>query len=141
MRFIASLLLLFAASAAMAMMPPGPPPWSCSVMAACNAADTCIYLNALPMQFKLTQIKGDTYHLEGYDGYERAALELPSLEDAKQFAETYSSIEPTPFILIRNNRISDTHSFWLQTISRRGNGQRFITKEKMLVACDSVRNR
>lgn len=139
MRFSATLMLLFPASAAMAVVPAGPPPWSCSVEAVCNAADTCIYLHALPMRFKLSQIEGNTYHLEGFDGFERAALELPSLEDAKQFAESYRSVEPTPFILIPNNRMSDTNSFWLQTIFQRGNGQRFIAEEKMLVSCGSIR--
>lgn len=139
MRFIASILFLFPASAAMAVVPAGPPPWSCSVDAACNAADMCISLNALPMRFKLSQIEGNTYHLEGYEGFKRAALELPSLEDAKRFAEGYRSVERIPFILIPNNRISDTNSFWLQTILQRGNGQRFIAEEKMLVSCDSIR--
>jgi len=93
------------------------------------------------MKFTLTQIEGDAskYRLEGYDGYEQIALELPSHEEAKHFAETYSSVESPPFILIPNNTISDTNSFWLQTISRRGNGQRILTEEKMLVACGSIR--
>jgi hypothetical protein len=139
MRFIASLVFLFPASAAMAVGPAGPPPWSCSVMAACNAADTCISLHGLPMRFKLSQIEGNTYHLEGYEGFKRAALEFPSLEDATRFAEGYRSVASTPFILIPNNLISDTNSFWLQTIWQRGNGQRFIAEEKMLVSCNSIR--
>ncbi|KQV32576.1 hypothetical protein ASC97_03130 [Rhizobium sp. Root1203] len=95
------------------------------------------------MKFKLTQIEGDAkkYHLGGYDGYERTALELPSSEDAKHFAETYSAVEPPPFILIRNDMISDAHGFWLQSMSQRGNGQRILTEEKMLVACNSIRKR
>jgi hypothetical protein len=95
------------------------------------------------MRFKLNQIEGDAkkYHLEGYDGYERAALELPSLEAAAHFAKTYSSAEPTPFILIRNDRIADAHGFWLHTISQLGSGQRILTDEKMLVACSSIRKK
>lgn len=143
MRFIASLLFLFPASAAMAFMPPGPPPWSCSVRAACNAADMCVFLLAIPVRFKLTRIEGDAgkYHLEGSDGFEQTALELPSLEDAKHFAETYSSVELAPLILIRNDMMSDTNSFWLQTMARRANGQHIMMEEKMLVACNSIRKR
>ncbi|KAA9383194.1 hypothetical protein [Neorhizobium galegae] len=143
MRFIASLLFLFPASTAMAVMLPGPPPWSCSVSAACNAANMCVRLITLPIQFKLTQVEGDAkkYHLVGYDGYERAALEFPGLEDAERFAKTYSSAEPTPFILIRNDKIADAHGFWLYTISQRGSGQRILTDEKMLVACSSIRKK
>lgn len=79
------------------------------------------------------------YHLVGDDGDEQVALELPDLDAATQFAETYTSIDPTPAILIRNDLISDTHSFWLQTISWRGDGTHFITNEKMLVSCNSIR--
>lgn len=139
MRFIASLLFLVMASAAMAIGPAGPPPWSCSVAAACSATDTCVALYALPMRFKLTRIEGDRFDLE-YDGSEQAALILPSLRDARQFAETYGSFEPPPFILIPNDKISDTHSFWLQPIFQRGTGQRFIADEKLLVGCNSIRN-
>lgn len=142
-RFIASLLFLFPASAVVAQVPPGPPPWSCSLVAACNVADVCIPLHAIPMRlrFKLTQVDGDArrYHLEGNDGFEDIALELPSLEDAKHFAETYSSNEPTPLMLIRNDRVFDAHGFWLQAIWRRGGGGHVVADEKMLVACDSIR--
>ncbi|KAA3514052.1 hypothetical protein RMS29_002170 [Agrobacterium rosae] len=74
----------------------------------------------------------------GDDGDAQVALELPDLDAATQFAQTYTSVEPAPAILIRNDLISDTHSFWLQTISRRGDGTHFITNEKMLVSCNSI---
>ncbi|OCJ05238.1 hypothetical protein A6U87_14615 [Rhizobium sp. AC44/96] len=141
MRFWVMLMLLSPLSAAMAVEQPGPPPWSCSVWGACNAADTCVILSTLPMKFKLTQIGDDArkYHLQGPDGYEGVALQLPSLDDAKHFAETYRSDEPAPFILVPNSRMSDTNSFWLQSMWQRGNGQRVMADEKMLVACNSIR--
>jgi hypothetical protein len=143
MRFTGSLLFVLFASTAGAASPPGPPPWSCEVWAACNARDTCVFLNVLPIRFKLTRIEGDTqkYRLDGADGFEGKALELPTLGDARQFAETFISDEPAPFTLVRNNRISDSHSFWLQVIAQRGNGQRKIREEKMLVGCNSIRNK
>lgn len=143
MRFIALLLFLFPASAVVAQGPPGPPPWSCTVDAICNAADICVSLHTIPMRlrFKLTQIDGDAkrYHLEGNDGFEKTVLEFTGLEDAKLFAETYSSDEPMPLMLIRNDRIFDVNSFWLQSILRNGNDRHFLADEKMLIACDTIR--
>jgi hypothetical protein len=93
------------------------------------------------MKFGLSQISDEAkrYHLVGDDGDKQVALELPALDSARQFGETYTSVDPAPAILIRNDLISDTHSFWLQTISRRGDGTHFIENEKMLVSCKSIR--
>lgn len=103
-RFWVMLMLLFPLSAAMAVEQPGPPPWSCSVWGACNAADTCVSLSTLPMKFKLTQIGDDArkFHLQGPDGYEGVACNFP--------AWTTRNILPKPIA-----RMSPLHSSWSPT--------------------------
>ncbi|MBZ9678263.1 hypothetical protein [Mesorhizobium sp. ES1-1] len=142
MRSIAALLLLLCSvSAAMAIRQPGGPPWSCFAWAACTADDTCIPLGPVPLRFKLTQIEGEknNYNLEGYDGFQRAASEFPSVQDATEFAQSYSYGYPTPLILVRNNKVADAASFWLQAISQWGNGKYHLAETKMLIGCGELR--
>ncbi|AYD01887.1 hypothetical protein NCHU2750_25020 [Neorhizobium sp. NCHU2750] len=142
LRFFAALFFVIPVSAAMAQNLPGPPPWVCQVEQVCNGADTCIWLYAFPMSFKLTQVDADTrmYRVESHEGYKGVALELPSLQDVAHFAETYSvANDPPPLILTRTNRIADAHGFWLRFLSRRESRQLTIGEEKMLVSCSSVR--
>ncbi|MGL3609189.1 hypothetical protein ACSV9I_21985 [Rhizobium sp. G187] len=96
---------------------------------------------AIPIKFKLVQFHDDlrTYHLLGPDGLEGVALELPTLQDAKDFAETSSPDKMAPFILVPTNKLADTHGFWLQTVRQWGSGKRDLADEKMLVACNSIR--
>jgi hypothetical protein len=137
MKWIAALLLLVcSASAAMAIRQP----WSCYAWAACTADDTCISLDPVPLRFKLTQIEGEknNYTLEGYDGFQRAATEFSSVQDATEFAQSYSWGYPSPFILVRNYKIADADSFWLQAMSERG-GKYHLAETKMLIGCGELR--
>lgn len=113
LRFNVSLMFIVPASAAIAVMQPGQPPWTCSVWSTCTSADTCVDSSGRRMKFGLSQISDEAkrYHLAGDDGDEQVALELPDLDSTRQFAETYTSVDPAPAILIRNDLISDTHSF------------------------------
>ena len=93
------------------------------------------------MRFELTRLESDAkrYRLEGNDGFESAVLELPNLEDAKHFAENYRSDQPMPLLLIPNDNLFDVHGFWLHSTFHRSNGRHFLSKDRLLVGCDSIR--
>ncbi len=121
----------------------GRPPWSCTPIEACNAESICAPLHGVPLGFNLRAVENEKnkFVLDGSNGATRIVLLFPNIEDAQRFVGTDNSETGASIILIRNTLISDTHSFWAHSVVVRGTGQYLVRKDKMLVACNNVREK
>lgn len=141
MKMRAVAFLLASATSASAAMSPGPPPWSCNPIAACNATDVCVSLMSFPLRFSLARVEGDQtkYDLSGVGGATTSALEMPSLADAKRFIETDETYDRMPYLLVRNELVSDSNGFWLLSSYTRA-GKRHMGDDRLLISCNRIRH-
>lgn len=140
-RLTAFFVFLFPATSAFAIVPPGPPPWHCLPIEACNAENICAPLYGLPLGFDLRDVQNEKnkFALKGYNGAERIVLLLPNMEAAKRVVETDRWEGGVSIVLIPNDRVADAHGFWAHSVIVRGTGKRFVSKDKILIACASAR--
>jgi hypothetical protein len=142
MKTLASLVFFLATSPAFAISAPGGPPWSCRVIAACKPEDTCVATLGLPLNFSLRIVDNqDGKFIFESQGSQRIAMLSSSEEDAKRALENDSLENRVAIALVRTNRVADAHSFWAYPIYSRGTGERFLSEERMLIACNTTRAR
>jgi cytochrome b561 len=136
------LIVLLHATTAFAAKRAGSPPWGCMPISACNQA-TCVTLFALPLTGFLLRNAGndkDTFLLQGFNGSTSNARLFPTLEGAQDHLKASGTQNSVSIILIRNNRVSDSHGFDVHSVHQSEAGEPLIGQDKLLVSCSSVRD-
>lgn len=89
------------------------------------------------MGFNLRELENEKnkWVMEGLHGRERFAAVFSSLDDARLFVETGHPESRASTILVPSDVVADARGFWAHSTIVRGTGERFIGKDRVLIAC------